>query len=260
MQKVKAKKHLGQHFLVDKEITEKIAAITESKVFNKIIEIGPGMGVLSQILYQKYADKLYCIEIDTESVAYLKNANWAKGLNIVEGDFLSIQENVLFDTENMAVLGNYPYNISTEIAFKIIANRSRVAFFGGMFQKEVALRLCAKHGNKEYGITSVMLQAYYDCEYLFSVDENAFQPPPKVKSGVMRCIRKENQEDCDYQSLRVVVKTAFSQRRKTLANALKPLTSSKPGFQIPEMWQTLRAEQLSVQDFIRLAKIWENSK
>ena len=159
----------------------------------------------------------------------------------------------------MAVIGNYPYNISTQIAFRVMEQADKVLFFGGMFQKEVAKRFCAEHGNKEYGITSVMLQALYDCRFEFTVNEGAFSPPPKVKSGVISCTRKAQTLPCSYRNLLVVVKTAFSQRRKTLSNALKPLLSSRPDFKLPAEWQSQRAEQLSVQDFVRLTEIWEKS-
>jgi 16S rRNA (adenine1518-N6/adenine1519-N6)-dimethyltransferase len=259
MEKVKAKKHLGQHFLTDKVVTEKISQMLGDLKVDKILEIGPGMGILTQYLLPIYGEKLECIEIDLESVAYLKKAEWAKGLKIISGDFLHLPVNDLFSGSKMAVIGNYPYNISTQIAFKVMENVDKVEFFGGMFQKEVAKRFCAEHGNKEYGITSVILQALFDCKYLFTVNEGAFNPPPKVKSGVIACFRKQEPLPCSYRNLLVVVKTAFSQRRKTLSNALKPLLSSRAGFQLPAEWQGQRAEQLSVQDFVHLTTIWEKS-
>jgi 16S rRNA (adenine1518-N6/adenine1519-N6)-dimethyltransferase len=158
----------------------------------------------------------------------------------------------------VAVIGNYPYNISTQIAFRVLEARNPVKFFGGMFQREVARRFCADHGNKEYGVTSVLLQAFYDCKYLFTVNEGSFNPPPAVKSGVMACVRKELPPDCTYKSLALVVKTAFNQRRKTLSNALKPLTSSKPSFVLPDELKGKRAEQLPVETFIMLAARWDS--
>jgi 16S rRNA (adenine1518-N6/adenine1519-N6)-dimethyltransferase len=257
MEKVRAKKHLGQHFLNDKSIAQKIAEIIPEMNFDSVIEIGPGMGVLTEFLFPVWKEKFKVIEIDRESVAYLKNRPWAQGMEIIPDDFLRLKSDEIFAGENNAIIGNYPYNISTEIAFKVIDNFQRVLFFGGMFQREVARRFCSVHGNKEYGVTSVLLQSLYDCKYEFSVDENAFSPPPKVKSGIISCIRKAEMEKFDYKSLSLVVKTAFNQRRKTLNNALKPLTSSRTGFTIPEGWSGKRAEQLSVSDFIHLAQAWQ---
>jgi 16S rRNA (adenine1518-N6/adenine1519-N6)-dimethyltransferase len=259
MQHVRPKKHLGQHFLKDLQIAERIAAIADGITADKVIEIGPGMGVLTKFLFEPWGAKLLVCEIDTESVAYLKKASWAQDLEIIEGDFLVLKPEIAFPYENQAILGNYPYNISTEIAFKVIENREKVGFFGGMFQLEVAKRFCAKHGNKEYGITSVLLQAYYDCAYLFDVEPEAFNPPPKVRSGVMACTRKAEMPACSHKSLSLVTKTAFSQRRKTLSNALKPLLSSRPAFQLPGDWAGKRAEQLSVENFVFLAQLWEQS-
>ena len=259
MKKVAPKKHLGQHFLIDKEVTERVAQIIAGVEADELIEIGPGMGVLTEKLYPVWQNRLHCIEIDTESVAYLKKAPWAAGLKVTCGDFLKLSDSEIFNTGKTAVIGNYPYNISTQIAFKVMEQAEKVVFFGGMFQKEVAARFCATHGNKEYGITSVLLQALFDCKYLFSVDENAFSPPPKVKSGVMAAHRRKEKLPCSYKNLLMVVKTAFNQRRKVLSNGLKPLTSSRPAFQIPEKWKTLRAEQLSVTDFIDLTVLWEHA-
>jgi 16S rRNA (adenine1518-N6/adenine1519-N6)-dimethyltransferase len=255
---VAPKKHLGQHFLIDKGIAQQIAEIVKHDEVEQLIEIGPGMGVLSEYLYSVWKENFLCIEIDKESVAWLKNASWAKGMNILEGDYLRLAEEEIFKSSSVGIIGNYPYNISTQIAFRILESKQPVQFFGGMFQKEVARRFCSVHGNKEYGITSVLLQAWYDCEYLFTVEENAFNPPPKVKSGVIACHRKKGELTCSYKSLSLIVKTGFNQRRKTLSNALKPLTSSKPGFVLPEGWGARRAEQLSVQEFIELATAWQS--
>jgi len=260
LEKVKAKKHLGQHFLTDKNVTEKISQILDGVLADKLIEVGPGMGVLTQLLFPLWQEKLECIEIDKEAVNYLRKAPWASGLNVIEADFLAMTAGELYNKESVAVIGNYPYNISTQIAFKVMEHSESVVFFGGMFQKEVAKRFCAIHGNKEYGITSVLLQALYNCKFLFTVNEGAFSPPPRVKSGVMACHRRNEQLPCGFSSLLVVVKTAFSQRRKTMNNAMRPLLSSRPNFQLPENWGGMRAEQLSVENFIHLGELWEKSK
>jgi 16S rRNA (adenine1518-N6/adenine1519-N6)-dimethyltransferase len=259
MERVRAKKHLGQHFLKDKAAAEKIAALIPLDGIDRVVEIGPGMGVLTEILYPVWQQKLWAVEIDKESVVYLHKVPWAAGLHVVEGDFLRLPESQVLAESNTAVIGNYPYNISTQIAFKVMENASKVSFFGGMFQREVARRFCSIHGNKEYGVTSVLLQSLFDCEYVFTVDENAFSPAPKVKSGVMRCLRKKEDLECNFKSLSLVVKTAFNQRRKTMHNAMKSLTSSRTNFVLPENWAGKRAEQLSVEEFIFLARAWENA-
>lgn len=248
---VKPKKFLGQHFLTDDNIAQKIARSIPEEQCNKILEIGCGTGMLTKHLYTIWQKKLIALDIDEESVAYLKTESWAQDLDLRLGDFLAESETMLTEGLNWGIIGNYPYNISTEIVFKAIENRDKVKWFGGMFQKEVAVRLASPHGNKDYGITSVLLQAYFDCEYLFSVDENAFNPPPKVKSGVIACKVKENPPDCSYKNLRLLVKTAFGQRRKTLHNALKPIQQLLPP--LPATIAGARAEQLSVQEFVQLA-------
>ncbi|NBP06060.1 MAG: ribosomal RNA small subunit methyltransferase A [Bacteroidetes bacterium] len=258
MQKVAPKKQLGQHFLTDPAIALKIASSIPQGSWDRVVEVGPGMGILTKPLLEVHENALHCVEIDTESVQWLEKQNWAKSLNIIRGDFLAIPENDLFGAGNVAVIGNYPYNISTQIAFRVLEAKNPVKFFGGMFQREVARRFCAEHGNKEYGVTSVLLQAFYDCKYLFTVNEGSFNPPPAVKSGVMACVRKEKLPECSYKSLALVVKTAFNQRRKTLSNALKPLTSSKPAFELPEELKGKRAEQLPVETFIMLAAQWDS--
>jgi 16S rRNA (adenine1518-N6/adenine1519-N6)-dimethyltransferase len=257
MEKVKAKKHLGQHFLKDLEIAKNIAHLVPPYL-DSVIEIGPGMGVLTTFLYLNFGNRLTCVEIDKESVDFLNKEPWARGLQLLQADFLKQDFSGILNQGKVGIIGNYPYNISTEIVFKVIEHCDLVHWFGGMFQKEVAERFCAKHGSKTYGVTSVLLQSLYDCFYDFTVSETAFVPPPKVKSGVMHCIRKTELLPCKYKSLSLVVKTAFSQRRKTLNNTLKPLTASSSAFVIPEPWKGLRAEQLSVADFIHLAKLWEN--
>lgn len=258
MDKVRAKKHLGQHFLRNREIAQQIAALAPRNVAGALIEIGPGMGVLTEFLYPVWKQDMVCAEIDVESVDYLKQQAWANELKVSNTDILKTGWDTLIQAGNLAVIGNYPYNISTEIAFRVIDNHTSISWFGGMFQKEVAERFCARHGNKDYGVTSVLLQAYYHCVYQFTVGPEHFIPPPKVQSGVMVCTIRPDMPACSLKSLKTVVKTAFGQRRKTLSNALRPLTSSSASFVIPEPWKALRAEQLSVEDFLELATIWEN--
>lgn len=257
-QKVTAKKQLGQHFLTDKGIAERIGGLLKEPL-DSVIEIGPGMGIMTQFLYSTWGEKLACIELDGESVIYLKQQDWAKGMNIMEGDFLAMPSSSWPEGDRVGVVGNYPYNISTQIIFKLLESDRNVVQISGMFQKEVAKRFCADHGNKEYGITSVLLQSYYHCNYDFTVNEGSFNPPPKVKSGVMTCFKREDLPECSYKNLKLIVKQAFSQRRKTLSNALKPLVNGSGNFIIPEKWVGKRAEQLSVEEFKELAKIFENS-
>ena len=191
MEKVKAKKHLGQHFLKDESIAKAIADTLSLEGYNDVLEIGPGMGVLTKYLLEKPIDT-YVIEIDTESVAYL-DANYPKLKDkIISEDFLKYNINSVFEGKQFAIIGNFPYNISTQIVFRTLEFRDQIPEFSGMFQKEVAERICEKKGSKTYGILSVLAQAFYDTEYLFTVDEHVFNPPPKVKSGVMRMRRKEN--------------------------------------------------------------------
>ena len=253
MDKVRAKKHLGQHFLNDENIARKIADSLTLNNYDTVLEIGPGMGVLTKYLLEKKVDT-YVIEIDTESVEYLK-AHYLKLSNkIIEKDFLRYNLKEVFKDKPFAIIGNFPYNISSQILFKTLEMRDQIPEFSGMFQKEVAERACATHGNKTYGILSVLVQAFYDTEYLFTVSEHVFNPPPKVKSGVMRMIRKENyQLPCDEKLFFRVVKTGFQQRRKTLRNSLKPLLKS------PELKEmdifSKRPEQLSVSDFIELTQL-----
>lgn len=260
---VVAKKHLGQHFLTDLSVAERIADLLSDQTLDGVIEIGPGTGVMTRFLYEKWKEKLVCVELDTESVHYLKTADWSQGLRVVEGDFLRMNINELGLSGRIAIIGNYPYNISTQIVFKVLEegmdSNFKVVQFAGMFQKEVAERLASGHGNKDYGITSVLLQAYYDCNYEFSVEEEAFNPPPKVKSGVIDCRWNEQNKDYSFRNLKVVVKQAFSQRRKTLSNALKPLLNGDNAIKIREEWMGKRAEQLSVKDFEEIAILFANA-
>ncbi len=253
---VKAKKGLGQHFLRDGGIAADIADLVLPEC-DQVVEIGPGTGVLTRLLYPKHGAQLRCIELDSESVAHLSKQAWASGLRVVEADFLALDLRTVFQGSKPCLIGNYPYNISTQIAFSVLESPVPVYQFAGMFQREVALRLCAGPGNKDYGITSVLLQAYYDCHYAFTVEAHSFEPPPKVRSGVISCTLKSDAPAVSYKALKSIVKMAFNQRRKTLSNALKPLLSVRPDFPLPSEWAGLRAEQLAVADFIRLAQAFE---
>lgn len=252
MDKVKAKKHLGQHFLNDENIASKIADALTLEGYKKVLEIGPGMGVLTKYLLEKPIET-YVIEIDTESVEYLQTHYLKLSNKILSEDFLKFDLTKVFGNEPFSVIGNFPYNISTQIVFKVLEMRDQIPEFAGMFQKEVAERICEKKGSKAYGILSVLAQAFYDTEYLFTVSEHVFTPPPKVKSGVMRMRRKENyQLPCDEKLLFNVVKTAFNQRRKTLRNSLKSLNLSD--MLREDSIFDLRPEQLSVEQFIELTQ------
>ncbi|AWH84602.1 16S rRNA (adenine(1518)-N(6)/adenine(1519)-N(6))-dimethyltransferase [Flavobacterium album] len=252
MDKVKAKKHLGQHFLKDESIAKDIADTLTGNGYNKVLEIGPGMGVLTKYLLEKDLET-WVIEIDTESVEYL-NAHYPKlHGKIISKDFLRYNISEVFGDEPFAIIGNFPYNISTQIVFRTLEMRDRIPEFSGMFQKEVAERICEKKGSKAYGILSVLVQAFYDAEYLFTVDEHVFNPPPKVKSGVLRLIRKENFHlNVDEKLFFNVVKTAFNQRRKTLRNSLK--TYNLSDILKEDSIFDLRPEQLSVEQFIELTQ------
>ena len=249
---VRAKKHLGQHFLKDNSIAEKISDSVTLNGYSKVLEIGPGTGILTRYLLAKPGIQLMAAEIDNESVEYLiLNKEKFKGLHLIQGDFLQMDWKE-WGNEPLAIVGNFPYNISSQILFKAFEHRDQVPEITGMFQKEVAQRVASGPGNKDYGIISVLLQAFYNAEYLFTVDEHVFSPPPKVKSGVLRLTRNQvKQLDCDEKSFIQVVKMGFNQRRKMLSNALKPLLP-QPLPQWPEL--SKRAEQLSVADFIELSK------
>lgn len=248
---VRPKKHLGQHFLTDQNIAQNIADTLSEKGYNEVLEIGPGMGVLTQYLLQK-PFTTHVIEIDSESVDYLKTHYTKLENNIIEGDFLKLRLCDYFQ-DQVAVIGNFPYNISSQILFKVIEQREWVPEFAGMFQKEVAERICEKPGSKAYGILSVLAQAFYDCEYLFNVSRFVFDPPPKVASGVIRLTRKkEFSLPCDDALFFRVVKTAFQQRRKTLRNSLKSfgLSASLKEDSIFDE----RPERLDVSAFIHLTQ------
>ena len=257
MQKVRAKKSLGQHFLKDlgvaRKIAETITVESDNNTFDKfpVLEIGPGMGVLTQFLLQNPNIDLTAIELDRESVAYLKE--WYPELKLIEGDFLKLDLNNVFPAGEFGVIGNYPYNISSQIFFKVLDYKDRIPVCSGMIQKEVAERIASKPGKKAYGILSVLLQAWYDIEYLFTVDENVFNPPPKVKSAVVRLRRNSRKSlDCDERLFKTVVKTAFNQRRKQLRNSLHELITDEAKV---ESYLTKRPEQLTVEEFINLTKL-----
>lgn len=251
MGNVRAKKHLGQHFLNDKNAAQRIVNALDTNLgFKQVLEVGPGMGVLSDFLLQNLSYETYLIDVDEESIAFLADKYPDLGNRLIHGDFLQLDFATHFE-DKMAVIGNFPYNISSQILFKILDERQKVVQMVGMFQKEVAERCVAQPGNKEYGILSVFLQAYYDVEYLFTVKAGAFNPPPKVLSGVMRMTRNTVEKlDCDERVFWRVVKAGFNQRRKTLRNALsgvipKDKMSDNPLYE-------LRAERLEVSDFITL--------
>lgn len=244
---VRAKKHLGQHFLKDESISKAIVDGLDFHLgYDSLIEVGPGMGVLTKyIVVNDKVKNFKVVEIDRDSVAYLKT-NYPD-LKVLEQDFLQIDLNELFD-KPFAVIGNFPYNISTQILFKVLEYRDKVPEVVGMFQKEVAQRIAAPPGGRTYGITSVLLQAFYDIEYLFTVEPHVFNPPPKVDSAVIRLKRNTRESlPCDEAQFFRIVKTAFNQRRKTLNNALKSMNLA-----IPEKFKSLRAEVLSVEDFVEI--------
>jgi 16S rRNA (adenine1518-N6/adenine1519-N6)-dimethyltransferase len=251
---VQPKKHLGQHFLKDENIAEKIAlTLKQPSDYDTIIEIGPGMGVMTKYLQKHYNNHIKVVEIDLESVEYLQEH--FNGLEIIGKDFLKLKSEELNQNQPFAVTGNYPYNISSQIVFKVIEMKEHVPEMSGMFQKEVAERICAGPGSKTYGIISVLTQAFYDTEYLFTVSEDVFNPPPKVKSGVMRMTRKKVFPDCNHKLLFQVVKTAFNQRRKMLRGTLKQFL---PKEEMQTDFFAMRPEQLSVEQFIELTKAIEN--
>ena len=248
---VRAKKHLGQHFLTDKNIAAKIVeSLKPDGRYTNVLEVGPGMGILSDFLLQKTDYQTSLIDIDTESYLYLKKKYPTLGSRLINADFLEMDFAAFF-TGPMAIIGNFPYNISSQILFKVLDNRAQVVEVVGMFQKEVAERCAAKPGSKEYGILSVFLQAYYQVDYLFTVKAGVFNPPPKVLSAVIRLTRNENASlDCDEKLFWQVVKAGFNQRRKTLRNAVSSLINKEK--MTDDKMLDLRAERLSVADFVKL--------
>lgn len=249
-QRVRAKKYLGQHFLIDRNIARKISDTLTLNNYKSVLEIGPGMGVLTKLLIQKDIT-LSVIEIDYESVEYLRQHFKNDEIKIIQADFLKYDLSDEFKKDQFAIIGNFPYNISSQIVFKTLEWRHQVPEFCGMFQKEVAKRICEKKGSKNYGILSVLVQAFYHTEYLFSVPSKVFNPPPKIESGVLRLQRKENHTlECDEALFFKVVKKAFQQRRKTLRNSLKSFNLSNKLKE--DTIFGLRPEQLSVSQFISL--------
>lgn len=256
---VRAKKHLGQHFLKNDSISERISnSLTMHHGAKVAVEIGPGMGALTKFLLRKKEDfELHVVELDFESVAYL-NENYPElEGRIIGHDFLKIPLSDI-TTEPLTIIGNFPYNISSQILFKAVENKDQVTELVGMFQKEVAERIAEPPGSKRYGILSVLLQAYYDLEYLFTVDAHEFIPPPKVQSGVIRMRRNDREKlPCDEKLFKRVVKTSFNQRRKTLRNSLKTLIIEFDVDKSLEIFKE-RPEQLSVEQFIELTALFDS--
>lgn len=260
MKKVRPKKSLGQHFLTEPAIAERIAgALTGHQNVANLLEIGPGTGVLTRPLLSRleapgeFPHDLRFVEIDRDSVAHLRDTLPEHGSRIIEGDFLRMNLVDVFGGRPYAVVGNFPYNISSQILFRVVDHRDLVPEVVGMFQREVARRVVSEPHSKEYGILSVLIQAFYEAEYLFTVHEGSFNPPPKVKSGVIRLRRNERRElPVTYARFKTVVKTAFQTRRKTLRNSLKSLVP--PDVDLPPDLMSLRAENLTAEDFIRLAE------
>lgn len=247
--KIRAKKRLGQHFLKDRNIAQKVADSLNYDKADVILEIGPGMGVLTEFLLKNAKTDVYVIEIDSECVDYLRSNFLELQNKIIEHDFLTFDIAAKF-SGRVAIVGNFPYNISSQILFHALKHRNMVHEVAGMFQREVALRIASKEGSKTYGILSVLLQAYYNTEYLFTVDEHVFHPPPKVKSAVVRLERNNvDKLNCNEQLFFRIVKTTFNQRRKMLRNSLKPILGD---LQIDNIFMQKRPEQLSIEDFIDL--------
>ena len=254
---VKAKKHLGQHFLTDENIARKIANGLHFEGYQKVLEVGPGMGVLTKYLLEKDAE-IFVAEIDTESIIYLKEHYPKLTDKYFTGDFLKLNFSEVFPNEQVGIIGNFPYNISSQILFHIIENYHQIPEMTGMFQKEVAERTAAVPRTKDYGILSVMVQAYYDVKYLFTVHENVFNPPPKVKSGVITLTRNPKEGLAENEILfKKIVKAGFNQRRKKLSNALKILNI--PQEILGHDFLNRRAEELSVEDFILFTQEWQKS-
>jgi 16S rRNA (adenine1518-N6/adenine1519-N6)-dimethyltransferase len=261
MNKVRPKKHLGQHFLHDEQIAQDIAESLIIKEPTDVLEIGPGMGVLTKYLLQNPDIRLKVVELDRDSVAYLRENYPLLQDNIIEADFLKLPLSDIF-TGQFCIIGNFPYNISSQIFFKMLENKNQIPQLAGMIQKEVAERMAAKPGNKTYGILSVLMQAYYHIEYLFTVHEGVFTPPPKVKSAVIRMTRNDVQSlNCDEDLFKSVVKTAFNQRRKQMRNSLKSLIENTSlslddrALLLSNPIFNKRPEQLSVAEFVELTKM-----
>ena len=251
MDSIKPKKFLGQHFLTDLSVAQRIANTVDAYPDIPILEVGPGMGVLTQYIIPKQRP-FKVVEIDFDSVPYLHEHFPELGDNIIEGDFLKMDLQEVFDGKPFVLTGNYPYNISSQIFFKMVENRDLIPCCTGMIQKEVAERMAASPGGKTYGVLSVLIQAWYDVEYLFTVHENVFNPPPKVKSAVIRLIRNNKQTlGCDEQLFRRIVKTVFTMRRKMMRNGMKQILGKDSPMLADPMF-TKRPEELSVQDYVDL--------
>ncbi|HDZ42036.1 MAG TPA: 16S rRNA (adenine(1518)-N(6)/adenine(1519)-N(6))-dimethyltransferase RsmA [Bacteroidetes bacterium] len=252
MSEVRAKKHLGQHFLTDRNIAGKISLALEMKDCSNVLEIGPGMGMLTDFLIERGFENFKVVEIDREAADYLRRKY--NKLKLIEADFLSLDLDSHFKGD-MGIIGNFPYNISSQIFFRVLQYRDKVCELTGMLQKEVADRIVSGPGSKVYGILSVLLQAYYRVEYLFAVPSGVFNPPPKVKSAVIRLTRKEGGAVNYNENLFFrVVKLTFNQRRKTIKNSLKPLVDASG---IDNLLLRKRPEELGVDDFIRLTELVE---
>lgn len=259
---VKPKKHLGQHFLKDQNIARKIVNQMQEESYKDLLEIGAGTGVLTNFILSDKKYDLTVVEIDDESVEYLKENLGFTDKNLLNENFLKMDLETLFEGK-FGIIGNFPYNISSQIFFKVLEYKNRIPEVVGMIQKEVAERIASPHGNKTYGILSVLLQAFYDIEYCFTVNENVFNPPPKVKSAVIRLKRNEVEElDCNEKLFFQLVKFGFGQRRKMLRSSLKPLGIPESFKENEQLSETLskRAEQLSVQDFIKLTQEFEKGR
>lgn len=254
---IRPKKHLGQHFLKDDSVSERIAHSLDSlDKYNQVLEIGPGTGALTKFLVLRDEFVTECVEVDRESIAYLKIE--FPNLVVHELDFLKINLQEFMNGKSFAVVGNFPYNISSQILFKVVEYKDLVPEVVGMFQKEVAERIAEKPGTKKYGVISVLIQAYYDIEYLFTVHEHVFIPPPKVKSGVIRLRRNEIKKlNCDEKLFKVVVKQAFNQRRKTLRNSLRSMMTEE---QLKSEIFNARPETLSVDQFVGLTQLVQKNK
>lgn len=259
MNGVKPKKALGQHFLTDMSVAQRIASTLDDAGALPVLEIGPGMGVLTRFLLEKHPG-LQVVEIDGESVEYLRRNFPALEGSILGEDFLTMDLDSLFGGSQFCVIGNYPYNISSQIFFRVLDYKDRIPLCSGMLQREVAERLAAREGGRTRGILSVLLQAWYDVEYLFTVSENVFNPPPKVKSGVIKMRRNGRTSlPCDEKLFKTVVKTTFGQRRKTIRNSVRSLLP--PGCLIPESpLLAMRPEQLSVDQFFELTRLVDNTR
>ena len=252
---VRPKKHLGQHFLRDRNIARKIAGALDCSLCRHVLEIGPGTGILTEFLLEKCPEKLQTVEIDREAAAYLKR-RFGDKIFIYETDFLKMDLSRLYPEGGLCIIGNFPYNISSQIFFKILENHTLIPQVVGMIQKEVAERISAIHGNKRYGILSVLLQIFYQVEKLFDVPPGVFSPPPKVQSSVVRLTHRRDFPRMNEELFRHLVKTAFNQRRKTLRNSLKKL--NLPPQNTWKEFEGLRPEQLSPADFVQLYRIIYN--